>query len=539
MKKILQSDVWAFVLLLAAGCLLSAWLCHENDWDLTNYHYYNAWAFLENRLNYDIVPASVQTFFNPLADLPFYYLVEYFNDKPHLVYGIQGIWFGLLLFVFYKICRLFFDVTTWVGKAEVVVALLLGATGFSLWFQIGATTNEVPLALAVLTAFYFLLKEIYNSEQHLSTFAGCGLLLGIALGLKPTVIVYCAALGICLMVFYQNLQKPLKMILFFVVGGVIGYLGVNGWWMWKLWHLYGNPFFPFLNGIFHSPYFDDFNYRDSRYLPSGVAETLFFPYLWWNKKPVAEVFFFDLRIPLLYTIGLLSLPIVLRRGKIVAWCKKYPLWSFLVAFTVISYVLWMLMFAIIRYLIAVEMLAALLLVKCAVLCSPKVKNSAIIIYWTAVIFVLQMLLRVPLDSFNFGERKYDDKVIALEDVNLPANTLLKLYNFPSAAVAAVWGKNVPLRALGYMQYNVTYMQGSDFAERGKFRQMRDAIEAAHKGPVVVVYRENFNRVYAKKIQDMLKKDNLVCEKLETNLDNNLHICLPRDMKEIVLQPRRK
>ena len=197
------------------------------------------------------------------------------------------------------------------------------------------------------------------------------------------------------------------------------------------------------------------------------------------------------------------------------------------------------MFAIIRYLIAVEMLAAILLVKCAVLCSPKVKNSAIIIYWTAVIFVLQMLLRVPLDSFNFGERKYDDKVIALEDVNLPANTLLKLYNFPSAAVAAVWGKNVPLRALGYMQYNVTYMQGSDFAERGKFRQMRDAIEAAHKGPVVVVYRENFNRVYAKKIQDMLKKDNLVCEKLETNLDNNLHICLPRDMKEIVLQPRRK
>src|SRR6185437_15832348 len=40
---------------------------------LANYHYYNAWAFLNGRIGEDIFPAGGQTFLNPILDLPFYW----------------------------------------------------------------------------------------------------------------------------------------------------------------------------------------------------------------------------------------------------------------------------------------------------------------------------------------------------------------------------------------------------------------------------------------------------------------------------------
>ena len=537
-KLLFKSNWFPFWALTLTGCLLGVRLRYENNWDLTNYHYYNAWAFLNGRLNYDIVPASINTFFNPLAELPFYFLVEYFNDCPAVVYGAQGIWFGLLLFVFYKICLSFFDCEVWTGRLGIAATMLVGASGFALWFQVGSTTNEVPLALAVLSVFYWLLKELERQEQRLKVFAGCGLLLGAALGLKPTVVIYCLSSGMTLIIFYRRLQKPLLMVALFALGGLFGYLAVNGWWMWKLWELYGNPFFPFLNGIFHSPYFDDFNFRDNRYLPP-LPQALWFPYLWWTTHGVSEEFFIDFRIPLLYMLGLAFLTAALLRRKIGDYWREYPRWYFLVVFILLSYLVWLVMFAIIRYLIAVEMLAAIVLVKAAIVYAPSKRNWAVIIYWTIIIFIFHLLLRTPIDSFDFGNRRYARRVIDVERVNLPENTLLKLYNFPSAALAAVWGKQVPLRALGYMQYNFTYMPGSDFAERGKFRELRDAAEKGHQGPVVIVYRQNNNAFYDRKIRAAMRTEGMFCRRLRNNLDRGLHICVPDELKDEILQSRRR
>src|ERR1700674_1982410 len=68
--------------LLDAGLLLAAILLagvasvlllrQDVNWDLQNYHFYNAWAFAHGRLGWDLAPAQVQTFHNPLLDLPFY-----------------------------------------------------------------------------------------------------------------------------------------------------------------------------------------------------------------------------------------------------------------------------------------------------------------------------------------------------------------------------------------------------------------------------------------------------------------------------------
>ena len=58
-------------------------------WDFLNYHFHNPWAFLNERAD-DVAPASVNTFFDPLPDLPLWFLIRRFNGFPALVYGIRA-----------------------------------------------------------------------------------------------------------------------------------------------------------------------------------------------------------------------------------------------------------------------------------------------------------------------------------------------------------------------------------------------------------------------------------------------------------------
>src|SRR3954447_9153655 len=56
--------------------LLSIMLGQDSNWDLRNYHWYNAHAFLTGRLGFDMVPAQTPTFYNPTIDLPLYLIAD-------------------------------------------------------------------------------------------------------------------------------------------------------------------------------------------------------------------------------------------------------------------------------------------------------------------------------------------------------------------------------------------------------------------------------------------------------------------------------
>ncbi len=228
-------NVAIFLILLAVGIILSVSLCNDFRWDFANYHYYNAFAFLNDRLNYDIVPASINTFFNPLIELPLYFFISHFNENLPLIFALQGVWAGLLIFVFYQICRLFFDVTQIKNYVWVVLTLVIAVSGQATFFQIGSSTNEIPMAFLILWGLYLLLKMIkFPDSQSLKKFFYAGLIMGVALGLKQTVVVYCISAGLMLICCLPYLKKPYKSIIIFALGGLIGFLLINGWWMWKM-----------------------------------------------------------------------------------------------------------------------------------------------------------------------------------------------------------------------------------------------------------------------------------------------------------------
>src|SRR5229473_4905218 len=90
------------VVVIALGGV-SLWLGQDMNWDLLNYHYYDGYAFLHDRLARDIVPAGIQTYQPPL--------LHAFHDLgiahlPPRVFGfLLGILHGLNVPVLFVLAR--------------------------------------------------------------------------------------------------------------------------------------------------------------------------------------------------------------------------------------------------------------------------------------------------------------------------------------------------------------------------------------------------------------------------------------------------
>src|SRR5687768_5527015 len=95
---------WRPTAVVALFFTLLAALVQRQDanWDLRNYHLYTPLAWLDGRLDYDIAAAQMQTWHNPIADLPFAllvragasgWLVTLWLALPSFI----ALWFGLRL----------------------------------------------------------------------------------------------------------------------------------------------------------------------------------------------------------------------------------------------------------------------------------------------------------------------------------------------------------------------------------------------------------------------------------------------------------
>lgn len=563
-------NMFMFFLLLVVGIIFSVYMKNEFYWDFANYHYYNAFAFLNNRLNYDIVPASVNTFFNPLIDLPLYFYIQRFNDNANLIYALQGVWGGLMLFVFYKIYSLFFKTESLIDYVFLGLALILSVSGQATFYQIGASTNEIPIAFFVLWGLYVLLKMVkFPLLQKTWKFFVAGLIMGIGLGLKQTIITYCIASGLSLIICYKYLNRPLRSIFFFALGGLAGYLMINGYFMLKYWDLYQNPFFPFLNGIFHSPYFFDFNWSDNTFVPS-LKIFLIYPFLW-KTHPIGEIPYQDIRLPLCYIILWWNMFIILK--KLISKQKNSNLFVLINIFLFLSFFLWMGVFSILRYAVVLEIGGSLLFIKILFDFDLIIKNKkALLCFFFLITFALSYYLS---HIIRWGSSK-DEAKIMVEKIRLPENTLLKIFGQPSSFIIPELSKYNHFQSITYFPLcmNQEGMNRPEhiFVEKTKFKQMRNQKEQRFHDKEIIVYAKNIidlekdktelnkmNLKYKNMCQkakefNLISKDtecdkmtvfcedetleditkdiqsNYFCKKLENNLNDNLIICVPQKLK---------
>lgn len=425
-NNVLNSNGWMFLFFIALALLLCAHFRYEVISDLNNYHYYIAWAFLNNRTFSDIAIGLENTYHNPFTELPAYWLITAFNDKPVVYQLYHSLYWGALAFVYYKFCRLYFGFETIKSKVMVGLGTLFGITGFGFMTQLGTSSNEIPVILGTMVGFYLIYRELFvYKTERLKIYILAGIIMGAALGLKFTSITYCVALGMTLMIFYKFLQTPVKTITVFAISGFAGFCITDGYWAYRLYQEFGNPLFPYLNNIFKSPYYPLESLTYDAFYEKDLKSALLFPFLasfQGEKRITSESEMYDLRLALGYVLLFVYLGTMAWRYFSRQKLNISPKTAFLVVFAIISYVIWLYMFSIIRYAIPIEFIIGILAVAYFAQFRPQ-KTWSLCVY--AVICVgLSVSLLAGLPYKSWGTMRGIKQVINTEPVVLPENSLL-------------------------------------------------------------------------------------------------------------------
>lgn len=359
-----RADIRCYTLLclllpLAFG-LLSLLLGQDRNWDLRNYHLYNAYAWLNGRADRDLAAAGMQGYFNPLLDLPYLWLNRWLSPPwiGFMMGWLQGLNFILLL----GIARRLLPRTS--SMCTITVLALSGCLMAGFLSELGNTMGDNVTALFVLAAVLLILPCAYSPDKNQNVnVLVAGLLVGLGIGLKLTNAIYAVGLvGALLCQRSVHGAVRLQAAVLFGLATAAGLAITSGYWFWHLWSNYGNPLFPQFGALFPNPLTTRISVADVSHLPRSVLEWLLWPLLiTLDPYRVGELAVRQLAWPALY---LLFACRVVRhvwmrlRGATVTALD--PATRFLACFVGLSFVVWTGLFSISRYLVAIELLAPLL-----------------------------------------------------------------------------------------------------------------------------------------------------------------------------------
>ncbi len=344
----------------------SVTLGQDSNWDLLNYHLYNPYAFLNDRLETDLAPAGLQSYFNPLLDVAYFAAISFFSPKT--VAFLIGFFQGLNFLLLYNIANLLLEE----HRLKRVFALFLALGGvLSVGFmaETGTAMHDSLVALFPLLSLWMLLSvigrlKLASPKPVLSLLVISGLVAGTGIGLKLVSAIYVLPLCLSLLLVPSGFDRRLKISLIFSLAVLLGFFVTGGWWLTEMWRLFGNPLFPQFNDIFQGELAGLDVSRDLRFLPTTLFDRIFYPIIFtFDPHRVAELEYRQFSwicayAAILGLLGIKTLQFFKKTGNRGHWSVEK---CFLLAFFCGSYLLWLLIFGIYRYLIVIELLIPLLL----------------------------------------------------------------------------------------------------------------------------------------------------------------------------------
>lgn len=371
----------SLVTLVFAACfaLMAYSAGQDGNWDFYNYHFYNAFAFFNDRIWWDIQPAQRQTYFNPWLDIPFYWLTQHLGVLiASFAYSmIQSLQAPAVFAISYVFLR-----SRSIGRQAAIPGAIALATLAALaplnFLLVGTTTGDnttASLVLIGMACFVIALSNVSNQrQQSQTTILWClaGGLMGLSVGLKLTNAPFAIAMVLCALlapVGFRHKQKILLLVSFSCLGGfLLGY----GYWGWFLYDQFQNPLFPHFNHIFQSEYMKPVALSDHAYKAPTLAGKIFYPFLF--NIFTGEFYyqrFLDLRIPLVLVACTLALLALLISSKARQRLVESPISATILVFYLVSYALWLHQFSVIRYIVVLEVLSPLALLAAILLISNR------------------------------------------------------------------------------------------------------------------------------------------------------------------------
>ncbi len=492
-KKHKARSLATFLLALAPFLfgLLALYLGQDANWDFRNYHWYNAYALLNGRYDIDLLPAQTPSFYNPALDVPFFLLASHVPAKVagFILGSVQGLNFVLIFMLAHATLRIPNFRQKVLACAGLAALGMMGGGGIA---QIGTSFYDNITSLGLFASALLVLRfwqSMQSATPRKALFLAllCGFPAGLMMGLKLPFVVF--SIGLCGAILFVSgpLGRRVWIAFGFGLGVLLGLTVSLGPWAWFLYETYENPLFPYFNNFFGSPLAPETSARDVQFIPWTWSDRLFFPFIF-TKYPtrVGEIPWQDLRIPLLYAL----LPLAAASRLLFGRNKRAPdrfadfvATRYLLWLAILSYGVWLFLFAIYRYLLPLEMLAPLLIVLTVGLMPLRLQTR------TLLTAFLLLAVAVTVQAGNWGRKEpWLGRAVeaTVPEIKSPENTMILMAGFdPYSHVLTAFPPEI---AFVRVQSNFA----SPDEDKGINRIIKDRV-LSHKGPFkLLVTRPQFN-----------------------------------------------
>lgn len=531
----LRRDAWVLVVASILAGVAAVAYGQDANWDLLNYHIYDAWALINHRWSVDCFVAGIQTYFDPALDVPYYILsMGVLRNHPRILEFLTGLPFGFLVYASYLLIREF-DARLCISNRYIryiarVIILCASISGVAAWSQLGTTTNEVTVAAIDLFGFYCLLKYLTKpnaSDGRTSVLIFSGVFFGAAAGLKLTAAIYVPAVGLAIIMSSPNLVEGLRRAIICGSGWLLAFVCLYGPWAVHLLHQTGNPFFPMFNEVFQSNLSAPISWRDTRFLPKNLSQWFFYPFFWLSRNSitVSELPFRDARLAWMYVATAAYVVAYFVSGRKLGSepfdrAFRTGLW-----FLWGAYATWLILFSILRYAIAIEVLASILgsffIIRLPMIL--KMESSDLVKICVLAVFSLSMMLftRMPARTTV----PFSNAVFTTNNVTLKKNALVIFTDQPTGLMATLIKQLNP--TAHFEGITSCFRKGAGcykgFYSYGVGKRLRDEIDS-HDGAIYVAYYLNEQPSFEQLTLFGVSVEMKRCKVMSTNVTPDLNIC---------------
>lgn len=406
--------IFTLLSFLIIGGIFTLLFGQDINFDLRNYHFYNAYSYVNDRFDYDLYPAQLQNFLNPLLDVLYYKIVVIFSD-PMIVTFIMGLWYGLLAWSMFRLITLFQpQKNTLLALSATVLSVSSAAT----IGQVGTTTNEMTTSALIAISFLLCCTAMKNEDNHQNSYLRLGgFIAGITTGLKFTAASYSLAIifGIGLFALINRRRHFISMLTNFIGMSIFGFLLTGGYWHYFLWNHFDSPIFPFYNHIFKSDYYEHVSLYVSAWRRTTLENLFLYPFqLSQIDRPKKEDYFSDPHLMigfvtsllLLGMAGIQSIQNYISRHTVSNFKNIDPFIIVIPGVWLFGYIIWAYTHGTYRYTVFLEALSSILLILFFYQC--KLSNRWVTVIMMAItVTTIHYTTYLSWGRINYGQTTFD------------------------------------------------------------------------------------------------------------------------------------
>lgn len=504
---------WWGLWLIGFGAF-SMMMPRDASYDVVHYHLHNGWAALNDRSGQDLAPAEMHSFLNPIWQMFIWLLID--NLPGRLIAFLLGILQALTLPALYALTRRL------LAKAEIkpalVTVLAIAFAGFTAesQFVLMATVRNDAVFASIFIAALVLLFPDDRKIPGLFAFALASFLVGALIGFKITNAIYGVFFAISALIIIPSWTGRLKIGGVCALAGLAGIVIFGGVWAWQLYSTYGNPIFPNMNGYFDAPLGPETPFRDTRYLPDGLLDAIIRPFVFlFDGSLVNDYDFFDPRLQIGYLSSLAIIGLGVSKSA-----TSHPIYRPALALavaTLVTVIVWSLVFSIARYIAALWMLGPLMLTMLLVLLRREWLTQKLTPAITLALAALLFLSTNPTQLRRVAWTSWSQPYFEVQLDN-PAKYQSAIIAFSGDYPGAFLAPSLPTSA------QFTHMVPPDWSApalenyRGKIRSLMQA-ETKQLFVVIVDVDDHFDQTVTKlRTVESIEVDTEVCTQIETSFD---------------------